>query len=189
MSTNQRNMSLTGDASDHLNALQKIGTVIGLAGLAIIVLSLFNDFSNKGIVLTLALTAITVGILLFARGLYHGKLEGIKNHGVWFKSMSGRGYLAWIAGVALTGFYVVLYFYAGLLGLGQGADGANTGLIGLFDPLSYLLKGSPASEWFVYGTLYTIAIVAFGVKFIWKYRHNKYQKLRTYSVMLSLIHI
>jgi len=35
----------------------------------------------------------------------------------------------------------------------------------------------------VYGTLYTIGILAFGIKFIRKYRHNKYQQLRTISVM------
>src|SRR5680860_1247291 len=52
-----------------------------------------------------------------------------------------------------------------------------------FDPLSKLISGTPASQWFVYGTLYTLAILAFGVKFLWKYRHNNYEKLRTFSVM------
>ncbi|NNE76653.1 MAG: 4Fe-4S binding protein, partial [Pricia sp.] len=32
-------------------------------------------------------------------------------------------------------------------------------------------------------TLYTVAILAFGIKFIWKYRHNRYEKIRTVSVM------
>jgi hypothetical protein len=31
-----------------------------------------------------------------------------------------------------------------------------------FDPLSYILNGK-ASQWFVYGTLYTIAIVGLGL--------------------------
>jgi len=53
----------------------------------------------------------------------------------------------------------------------------------LFDPLSKLLSGRPASQWFVYGTLYTIGVIAFGIKFILKYRHNRYQQLRTGSVM------
>jgi hypothetical protein len=39
-----------------------------------------------------------------------------------------------------------------------------------------------ASQWFVYGTLYTIAILGLGYKFILKYRH-KYQLFRTLSVM------
>jgi hypothetical protein len=46
-------------------------------------------------------------------------------------------------------------------------------------------KGEPASQWFVYGTLYTVAILAMGYKFLLKYRHNRYQQLRTASVMLA----
>jgi polyferredoxin len=180
----ERNMSLTGEAPDSINRTQKIGTALGVIGLLILILSIFNvDLPNKGMWLTIALASLTGGITLFARGAYAGKLEGIKNHGVMFKSMSSRGYLAWAAGIALTGFYIILYFFAETLGLGQGADGANTGLVGLFDPLSRLLSGNPASQWFVYGTLYTIAIIAFGIKFMMKYRHNKYQQLRTISVM------
>jgi polyferredoxin len=152
-------------------------------GLFIIVLAGFNiSLPNKGLWLTIALISITGGIILFAKGAYKNKLEGIKNDGVWFKSISSRGYLAWIAGIGLTGFYIVLYFFAELLGLGiNGAT--NTGVIALFDPLSKLLNGNPASQWFVYGTLYTVAILAFGVKFIWKYKHNRYEQLRTVSVM------
>ena len=128
-----------------------------------------------------ALLSITAGIILFARGAYRNTLEGVKNHGVWFKSISSRGFFAWIAGIALTGFYIVLYFYAEYLGLN--AEGENTGVISFFDPLSRLLSGNPASQWFVYGTLYTVAIFAFGIKFIWKYRHNRYERIRTISVM------
>jgi len=183
MSTLEKNMSLTGEAPKNINTIQKLGTVIGMLGLFIIVLAGFNvDLPNKGIWLTIALTALTGGIILFAHGSYKHKLEGIKNDGVWFKSISSRGYLAWIAGIALTGFYIVLYFFAELLGLG--IDGAaNTGVIALFDPLSRILSGNAASQWFVYGTLYTIAIIAFGVKFIRKYKHNRYEQLRTLSVM------
>lgn len=183
MSTLEKNMSLTGDVPKNINTVQKIGTVIGMLGLFIIVLAGFNvSLPNKGMWLTISLIALTGGIILFAHGSYKNKSEGIKNDGVWFKSISSRGYLAWIAGIALTGFYIVLYFFAELLGLGT--DGAaNTGVIALFDPLSRILNGNAASQWFVYGTLYTIAILAFGVKFIWKYKHNRYEQLRTVSVM------
>lgn len=180
MATIQRNMSLTGDASDYLNPLQKLGTVIGLGGLGILLYSLFGTIENKALWLTIALVALTGGILLYAKGMYDDKLKGIKNHGVWFKSISSRGFWGWVAGITLTGFYIILYFYEGLLGANP--DG-NTGLIALFDPLSKFLSGNPASQWFVYGTLYTIAISAFGIKFIWKYKHNRYEQLRTVSVM------
>ena len=182
MSTVQRDMSLTGQPPASINLTQKIGTFIGMFGLAIILLAGFNiDFPHKGIWLFIALASITGGILLFAKGAYAAKQEGIKNDGVWFKSMSSRGYLAWISGISLTGFYIVLYFFPQFLGLVN--DGENTGVISLFDPLSRILSGNPASQWFVYGTLYTVAILAFGIKFIWKYRHNRYERIRTISVM------
>ena len=180
----ERNMALTGQPPKSLNTIQKIGVLIGMSGLLVLLLATFNiNLPNKVIWLTASLSALAIGIIVFSKGAYDKKLEGIKNDGVWFKSMSSRGVLAWIAGVALTGFYIVLYFFAELLGLGQGVDGANTGLVGLFDPLSRALSGNPASQWFVYGTLYTVAIIAFGIKFLMKYKHNRYEQLRTISVM------
>lgn len=166
-----------------LNTSQKIGATIGTVGFFLLVLALFNlQFINKTLYLSLSLGLVTAGIIIFANGSYLGKSEGIKNDGVMFKSMSSRGILGWIAGILMTAFYIVLYFKAHLLGLG--VDGAeNTGLVAIFDPLSKILNGNPASQWFMYGTLYTIAILAFGYKFILKYRHNKYHRLRTFSVM------
>lgn len=183
MSQIEHNMSLTGGQQPRaLNTIQKISTAVGMVGLGILVLALFNvNFPNKTLFLTLSLVAMTVGIIGFSYGSYAGKHEGIKNDGVWFKSISGRGFWAWIFGIAITGFYIVLYFYPQYLGLVN--DGDNVGVISLFDPLSNFLSGNPASQWFVYGTLYTIAIFAFGIKFIWKYRHNRYEVIRTSSVI------
>lgn len=182
MSRIEHNMSLTGDAPGAINTQQKLATVLGMSGLMILILATFNlNFPDKTLWLSISLGALTAGIVWFARASYSETHPGIKNDGVWFKSMTNRGYLAWLVAIALTGFYIILYFYPEYLGLR--AEGDNTGLISLFDPLSKLLSGNPASQWFVYGTLYTIAIVAFGVKFFWKYRHNRYEKLRTLSVM------
>ncbi len=176
-------MSLAKPDANDLTTKQKIAVVIGVIGFFILILALLNtNFPNKGMFLTASLVLISVGTLLFANDAYLTKLEGIKNDGVWFKSISSRGVLGWITGIILTLFYTVLYFYPHLLGLGvNGAS--NTGLVSLFDPLSKVLNGNPASQWFVYGTLYTIAILVFGYKFILKYRHNRYQQLRTFSVM------
>ncbi len=176
-------MSLAKPEANDLTTKQKIAVAIGVIGLFILTLALFNtNFPNKGLFLTIALGLISVGTLIFANDVYLTKLEGIKNDGVWFKSMSSRGTLGWITGIILTGFYIVLYFYPEMLGLGVGGA-SNTGLVSLFDPFSQLLSGNPASQWFVYGSLYTIAILTFGYKFILKYRHNRYQQLRTFSVM------
>ncbi|SIQ87025.1 4Fe-4S binding protein [Maribacter ulvicola] len=177
-----RSMSLAGEPPKALNTGQKLAVVTGMIGLGILILQLFNlNLGNTALWLTISIVAIFVGIIWFSQAAYAHKQKGIKNDGVWFKSISSRGVLAWISGIALTGFYIVLYFYPEYLGLVKG--GENKGLIALFDPLSKGLSGNPASQWFVYGTLYTVAILAFGAKFIWKYRHNKYEQLRTVSVM------
>lgn len=178
----ERSMSLAGEPPKALNTGQKLAVLTGMTGIGILILQLFNlNLGNSALWLSVAILAIFAGIIWFSQAAYAHKHKGIKNDGVWFKSMSSRGVLAWMAGVALTGFYIVLYFYPEYLGLVK--DGDNTGLIALFDPLSKALSGNPASQWFVYGTLYTVAILAFGAKFIWKYRHNKYEQLRTVSVM------
>ncbi|MDG3584016.1 4Fe-4S binding protein [Galbibacter pacificus] len=180
--TIQRNMSLAGEPPVSLSVVQKISVLMGMFGLMVLLLAIFNiSFPDKSIWLTISLTSITLGIILFSYGAYAHKSAGIKNDGVWFKSISSRGFLAWVLGISLTGFYIILYFFPQFLGLNN--NGANTGLIALFDPLSKLLSGNPASQWFVYGTLYTTSIFAFGIKFIWKYRHNQYEIIRTISVM------
>ncbi|MAB56516.1 MAG: FeS-binding protein [Aequorivita sp.] len=182
MSTVQRNMSLTGEPPKTINTQQKLASAIGLIGLAVLFLALFNiNFPNKTLWLTASLIAIGGGTVWFSIAAYRNKHEGIKNDGVYFKSLTSKGFWAWVLGITLTLFYIVLYWFPQYLGLVQ--DGDNKGLVALFDPLSKFLNGGPASQWFVYGTLYTLAILAFGIKFILKYRHNKYEKLRTYSVM------
>lgn len=176
-------MSLATPDALNITSKQKFAVIAGLIGLFIMVLALLNiNFHNRALFLTIAIGLIAGGTIVYSREAYLNKHEGIKNDGTWFKSISSRGLWGWIVGVVLTGFYIVLYFYPEFLGLG--VDGAsNTGLISLFDPLSQLLSGRDASQWFVYGTLYTLAILAFGYKFILKYRHNRYQVIRTISVM------
>src|SRR5690606_19772415 len=170
------------DVTD-FSATQKAAITIGLIGIFVLALAFFNtQFPNRTLFLCLALGFITLGTILYSNSIYKNKPEGIKNDGVWFKSISARGLWAWSIGIILTLFYIVLYFYPEYLGLAANGED-NTGLISLFDPLSKLLSGNPASQWFVYGTLYTLAILVFGYKFLLKYRHSRYQQLRTFSVM------
>jgi polyferredoxin len=176
-------MSLAKPEANNLSVKQKMAVAFGVVGLLIFALAIFNtNFPNKTLFLTISLGLIALGTILYTNDAYLTKLEGIKNDGVWFKSISSRGILGWISGVLLTSFYIILYFYPKYLGLSSNGE-ANTGLISLFDPLSKLLSGNPASQWFVYGTLYTLAILVFGYKFMLKYRHNRYEQLRTASVM------
>jgi len=106
----------------------------------------------------------------------------VKNEGVWFKSLSNRGVVGWILALFLTFGYITLYFFPAWLGLG--AKGMpNTGFIAWFDPISLFFNGSAASQWFVYGFLYTLIILIMGVKFIIKYKNNNYQIIRTISLL------
>ena len=106
----------------------------------------------------------------------------VKNEGVWFKSLSNRGVVGWILALFLTIGYITLYFFPAWLGLG--AKGMpNTGFIAWFDPISRFFNGSAASQWFVYGFLYTLIILIMGVKFIIKYKNNNYQIIRTISLL------
>ncbi|MDG2431137.1 4Fe-4S dicluster domain-containing protein [Flavobacterium sp.] len=183
MSKSIKNISIASHENMQMDSVQKAGITIGLIGLFIMALALFNvSFPNKGLWLAGSIVAILAGIVLYANRTYLNQPEGIKNNGVWHNDFTSKGSWAWMTGIILTSFYIVLYWFPKYLGLGQ--DGAaNTGIVGFFDPLSVVLNGKAASQWFVYGTLYTIAILGLGYKFILKYRHNKYQLFRTLSVM------
>jgi len=168
------------------NLLNTIGVPAGLVlsflGLAILILS-WLGISLSPTFLWLCLGSLLTGMMVFGVSTYAGESDGIKNNGIWTNSLTNRGLLAWVSGVVITGFYIELYWYPELLGLNS--EGVNTGMIAFFDPLSYAIKGAPASQWFVYGTIYTICIVGLGVKFVFKYIHNRYQLWRTISVMAA----
>lgn len=165
----------------YMSSRQKVFLGIGLVGMLLLLMAAFG-VATPGALSWISLGLLSIGTVGYAWSQYHGQQPGIKNNGVWFDSMTNRGTLAWVSGVIITFFYVCLYWYPGWLGLG--VDGtANTGLVAFFDPISQAIKNKPASQWFVYGVLYTIAILIFGVKFLYKYRHNRYQTLRTISVM------
>ena len=173
---------IRGAKAPHIDIWLWAYSCIGLAGLAILLLAIGDIFflSATG-TLILSILLISIGVIGFAVKLYAFQQPGIRNNGNWFGSMTNRGKIAWISAFLITLFYVVLYWFPGYLGLNE--SGQNTGIVGLFDPLSYFIKGQKASQWFVYGTLYTLAILLFGFKFILKYRHNAYQVIRTISVM------
>lgn len=176
------NLSIVQHSSGMHSAKQRIALVIGLSGLFVLALALLNvRFPDKAVWLSVSLLSIIAGTVLFANDLYLHHPAGIKNNGLWFKSLTSKGVLGWSLGILLTLFYIVIYWFPQYLGFS--GDKENTGLIAFFDPLSILLNGHAATQWFVYGTLYTVAILSLGYKFILKYRHNRYQVVRTISVM------
>lgn len=160
--------------------IQSLGLlVVGASVLVLLVTWAGVTFSGPAYLYS-TLLALLFGTVLYSWRSYRNVPAGIKNNGVYFRSLTNRGALGWVAGIVLTGFYVCLYWFPETLGLQKSG---NTGLVALFDPLSQLFKGQPATQWFVYGTLYTLLILALGAKFMWKYRHNRYQLVRTVSVM------
>lgn len=176
------NLSVAQHSATIQSTKQKIALAIGFSGLFILVLALLNvQFPHKGLWSTISLVAIITGAIMYANDLYLHHPPGIKNNGLWFKSLTNKGVIAWSLGIVLTLFYVIIYWFPQYLGF-HGEE-ENTGLIAFFDPLSKFLNGKPATQWFVYGTLYTVAILALGYKFILKYRHSKHQIVRTISVM------
>lgn len=182
---NHKSISLANPNPEGINSLHK--TSIGLIAISVLILIFaLADMTAgyNGILIYICLGFIFLGTAFYTKAIYANQPEGIKNHYVWFRTFSSRGIFGWILGVVFTGFYVLLYWYPMYLGLGKDGS-ANTGMIALFDPLSMLIKGKPASQWFLYGTLYTTLIMALGYKFIVKYRHNKYQKIRTIVVIIS----
>ena len=121
----------------------------------------------------LAFILPSVGASLYFWLSYKDTVPGIKHNNNYYRSLLARGSLGWIAGIVMTGFYVLLYWWPQYL----------EGGIRMTDPLSGLLTGGPANQWFLYGLLYTIAVTVFGIRMFMKYRHNRYQKIRTASVM------
>ncbi len=179
----QAHASLSVAENHNLPLSQKLAlAAVGIGFVLQIAAAFGAKLPNAAWLLALSLCLIALGTVAYAYQMYRRQPDGIKNNGLWHNSLTGRGVLAWLLGIVLTGFYILLYWYPEYLGLGKNGA-ANTGLIAFFDPLSFLLKAKPASEWFVYGVLYTLLILSLGVKFIWKYRHNRYQMFRTLSVM------
>ncbi|MGW8122531.1 4Fe-4S binding protein [Roseivirga echinicomitans] len=183
MSTTEPNLSLANPHPEDTDVIQKIALVVACFGVLILLAAWANVALDAAIFMPIAIISMIGGTTVYGARSYLKQPEGIKNNGTWHFSLTSRGAFAWAVGILLTGFYVLLYWFPGYVGFVD--SGQNQGLVALFDPLSIAIKGRPASQWFMYGTLYTIAILAMGMKFIFKYRHNRYQLIRTISVMIA----
>lgn len=162
---------------------QKVALAIsGIGMLLLLITWAAGRALSPALTLLSAVALMALGTGIFIREEYLQRPEGIKNNGIWFRSLTARGIWGWLFGIIITGFYVCLYWWPEYLGVRS--DGvANVGLAALFDPLSQALRSRPADQWFVYGTFYTLAVLIMGWKFINKYRHNRYQQIRSVSVM------
>jgi polyferredoxin len=170
---NQGTIPLFGKTT---NIPQKLGLISGFIGFSVLIIAWIGvELKPQSLFFAIATGGISLGAILFSIGSYSGKTKGIKNNNVWANSLSSRGILAWALGILLTIFYIQLYWFGDML----------SGLTELFSPFSFVLRGKPADQWFVYGTIYSLVILFLGIKFIFKYRHNRYQIIRTIVVIIS----
>ena len=102
-----------------------------------------------------------IGALMFI--IPQAKLAGppgIKHNGIFFNALNNRGWVGILTGTILILFYVFLYFYPAYI----------TNWIILVDPVQKLLNPSAtSSQWFLYGFLYTFAVLVMGIRMIIKY--------------------
>lgn len=114
------------------------------------------------------------GALLIILGNgWHRSSPGIKNNGVYQNPVTARGWVAWLLLLWLAGFYILVYFKPCIV----------VNWVILVQPVKDLFVHAPASQWFLYGLLYTVVVVVMGIRMLLKYRGNNYQLIRTGSVM------
>ncbi len=157
-----------------IELLKKIGITLIFTSLFILLVSLTGASNNNPAIFLYSF----IGLLFIGSGFYfYAKIEeshpGIKNNNIFFSSTQSRGFVAFVLGIIITLFYVLIYWFPSTL----------ENWIRLFDPLSFSIAGKKADQWFMYGSFYTIAILVMGTRMFVKYRHNRYQLIRTASVM------
>lgn len=131
-------------------------------------------FFNANLYLALLFGLSGAAVLYFAF-YYLRRPAGVRNENIWRRSLLNRGFWGYALGFAITGFYVLVYWFPEYL----------NHVTAFFHPLSHFLRGTPADSWFLYGTLYTLAVLVMGARAIFKYRHSRYQIFRTMVIMIS----
>jgi ferredoxin-type protein NapH len=159
------------EARGHTPLEKALLSLVGI-GVAGVFFALFKPGSLSPKLGLALFSLIGLGGGLYFWTAYRETTPGIKNHGVYHSGLSNRGTVGWILGVGITTFYVALYWHGASL----------AGAYALLDPLAYLLSGKPADQWFLYGFLYTGSVIVMGTRMAMKYRHNRYQLIRTASV-------
>ena len=177
------NLALFSNPAFRPTAVQRLGLLLVAIGtLALVVAFVSGLGTAHPLVFGLtALVGLGGGGLVYALGGL-GHESGVRTEGTTFSSNESRGAVGWVMGVVATGFYVLLYFWP------QGL----AGLIPLASPLSELFRDQPATldnggQWWLYTTLYTLAVAVMGVRALVRYRHNRYHIVRTLSVMFFQI--
>ena len=134
------------------------------------------DWLKTGIVALMIFGFAVLGGFLYALPLAF-KHDGIHNDHVFHNKSQTRHYPAIIVFICLVVFYIVLYQLPAYL----------TNQVVLLTPVAEKLAGGASDRWFLYGFLYTIAMMTMGFKMMLKYKGSKYQQVRTASVLFFQI--
>ena len=131
-------------------------------------------FENKFLMFLLTFGLGILGSLMYILPtVYTLGAPGIKNNHIYLNGVTNRGWVAYIVFGYLVLFYILLYFRPDYI----------VNWIQVVDPVSILVTGGTASQWFLYGFLYCVVMVVMGIRMFIKYRHNRYQVVRTATVL------
>ena len=170
----QGSVSTVSHEQVSLSKSQRAGLALaGLGFVAGVSVGIFQPKIEGWAPLLLVFLPITLGSLLYIWSTYAGTIPQIMNDGIVTRSIQNRGRIAYVLGVMITAFYCTLYWRPEYL----------VGLYSTLNPLSQLLNGGAADQWFMYGFMYTLAMLIMGVRMYFRYRDNAYQKARTFSVV------
>jgi ferredoxin-type protein NapH len=153
---------------------QILAKAVILLGLTFFILSLFGQNPASGwLGLILVFGPIFFGSLALVFLVYGGRIPQIMNDGTMFNGLQNRGRAAVVLGVVITGFYALLYW----------KHEAIMGAAKVLNPLAKALHGGEADQWFLYGFMYTAAIMVMGLRMFFRYRHQPYHLWRTGSLV------
>ena len=149
------------------------GSLTGLGAVGILVSLAGVGSAYPELMFVLGIGSVMVGGTWMILAKHLPAPAGVDNHGATTNPVTNRGAIGWMFGILMTGFYVLVYWYPQAL----------EGLVRTTDPLSWVLRGRAADHWFMYSLVYSLAVLVMGVRAWLKYRHIKYQRLRTVSVV------
>lgn len=130
-------------------------------------------WENKNLFFFLIYGVGILGGLMFIIPMFYDGEPGIKNDRIFHDKLKNQGWIGMSFGIFLIAFYIFLYKIPYLI----------QEWIALTDPVSQVIRGEDANQWFMYGFMYTVAILIMGIRMFAKYRHSNYHKIRTASVM------
>jgi len=132
---------------------------------------LLYGISYMGYNLLWSIFTAVATLVIMALVIY--KHEDKENRPARSSSPDITGWLGMIAGIYFIIFYILLYWMPQHI----------TAWTDMVSPISQALSGNSASQWFLYGLMYSVIVIVMGLRMLAKYRHNKYQIWRTSSVM------